>query len=88
MTQGDIFLWIEVLSAAGTPRLKEFVTRVVDAWLAIKLKVRELTAAYTYLVTHLQLAFYHKWNATLAAYSQLVQKATVLGVFCSPFRVS
>lgn len=31
-------MWIEVLSAAGTPRLKDFTTRVADAWLAVKLK--------------------------------------------------
>lgn len=37
--QGDVFLWIEVLSAVGTPRLKEFNTKVADAWLAIKMKV-------------------------------------------------
>lgn len=36
--QGDVFIWIEVLSAAGTPRLKDFTTRVADAWLAVKLK--------------------------------------------------
>lgn len=36
--EGDVFLWIEVLSAVGTPRLKEFNTEVADAWLAIKLK--------------------------------------------------
>lgn len=39
--QGDVFLWIEVLSAVGTPRLKDFNTKVADAWLAIKLKVSE-----------------------------------------------
>lgn len=32
-------MWLEVLSAAGTPRLKDFTTRVADAWLAIRLKV-------------------------------------------------
>lgn len=37
--KGDVFLWIEVLSAADTPRLKDFNTRVADAWLAITLKV-------------------------------------------------
>eukprot|EP00904_Undaria_pinnatifida_P002571 jgi/Undpi1/12314/HiC_scaffold_5.g01990.m1 len=36
--EGDVFLWIEVLSAVGTPRLKEFNTKVADAWLAIKMK--------------------------------------------------
>eukprot|EP00904_Undaria_pinnatifida_P002573 jgi/Undpi1/12316/HiC_scaffold_5.g01992.m1 len=36
--EGDVFLWIEVLSAVGTPRLKDFNTKVTDAWLAIKLK--------------------------------------------------
>lgn len=37
--QGDVFIWIEVLSSVNTPRLKDFTTRVADAWLAIKLKV-------------------------------------------------
>lgn len=37
--QGDVFMWIEVLSAVGTPRMKDFTTRVADAWLAIRLKV-------------------------------------------------
>lgn len=36
--EGDVFIWIEILSAAGTPRLKDFTTRVADAWLAVKLK--------------------------------------------------
>ncbi|CAM9961689.1 unnamed protein product [Ectocarpus sp. 8 AP-2014] len=36
--EGDVFMWLEVLSAAGTPRLKDFTTRVADAWLAIRLK--------------------------------------------------
>lgn len=36
--QGDVFMWIEILSASGTPRLKDFTTRVADAWLAVKLK--------------------------------------------------
>eukprot|EP00904_Undaria_pinnatifida_P002572 jgi/Undpi1/12315/HiC_scaffold_5.g01991.m1 len=36
--EGDVFLWVEVLSAVGTPRLKDFNTKVADAWLAIKLK--------------------------------------------------
>lgn len=35
-------MWIEVVSAIGTPRLKDFNTKVADAWLAIKLKVRAL----------------------------------------------
>lgn len=38
--QGDVFIWIEVLSSVNTPRLKDFTTRVADTWLAIKLKVR------------------------------------------------
>lgn len=42
LIQGDVFLWIEVLSAVGTPRLKDFTTKVADAWMAIKLKVRAL----------------------------------------------
>ncbi|CAM9160347.1 unnamed protein product [Ectocarpus sp. 6 AP-2014] len=36
--EGDVFLWIEILSATDTPRLKDFNTRVADAWLAITLK--------------------------------------------------
>eukprot|EP00903_Cladosiphon_okamuranus_P006469 g6329.t1 len=36
--EGDVFLWIEILSATDTPRLKDFNTRVADAWLGIKLK--------------------------------------------------
>eukprot|EP00904_Undaria_pinnatifida_P008489 jgi/Undpi1/4770/HiC_scaffold_18.g08123.m1 len=36
--EGDVFMWIEVLSSVNTPRLKDFTTRVADAWLAIKLK--------------------------------------------------
>ncbi|CAM9157892.1 unnamed protein product [Scytosiphon promiscuus] len=36
--EGDVFLWIEILSATETPRLKDFNTRVADAWLAITLK--------------------------------------------------
>ncbi|CAM9411402.1 unnamed protein product [Laminaria digitata] len=36
--EGDVFIWIEVLSSVNTPRLKDFTTRVADAWLAIKLK--------------------------------------------------
>ncbi|CAN0101125.1 unnamed protein product [Pylaiella littoralis] len=36
--EGDVFLWIEVLSATDTPRLKDFNTRVADAWLALTLK--------------------------------------------------
>ena len=43
--QGDVFIWIEVLSAVKTPRLKDFTTRVADAWLAIKLKASTLQAA-------------------------------------------
>ena len=42
LAQGDVFLWVEVLSAVGTPRLKDFNTKVADAWLAIKLKVTEI----------------------------------------------
>ncbi|CAM9747545.1 unnamed protein product [Pylaiella littoralis] len=36
--EGDVFIWIEVLSAAGTPKVKDYTTRVADAWLAIRLK--------------------------------------------------
>eukprot|EP00752_Nemacystus_decipiens_P008514 g7603.t1 len=36
--EGDVFLWIEILSATETPRLKDFNTKVADAWLGIKLK--------------------------------------------------
>lgn len=38
--KGDVFLWIEVLSATETPRLKDFNTKVADAWLNVTLKVR------------------------------------------------
>lgn len=34
-----MFLWIEILSATETPRLKDFNTTVANAWLGIKLKV-------------------------------------------------
>ena len=37
--KGDVFLWIEILSATDTPRLRDFNTKVADAWLGIKLKV-------------------------------------------------
>lgn len=40
--QGDVFCWIEVLSAVNTPKLKAFTTRVADFWLSIKLKVSQL----------------------------------------------
>lgn len=40
--QGDVFCWIEILSAVNTPMLKAFTTRVADCWLAIKLKVSRL----------------------------------------------
>lgn len=33
-------MWIEVLSAVGTPRVKDFTTKIADAWMAITLKVR------------------------------------------------
>ena len=36
--QGDVFMWIEVLSAVGTPKMKDFTTRVADTWLAVRLK--------------------------------------------------
>ncbi|CAM9913168.1 unnamed protein product [Ectocarpus fasciculatus] len=42
--EGDVFVWLEVLSAAGTPRMKDFTTRVADAWLAIRLKVNQSDA--------------------------------------------
>lgn len=38
-------MWIEILSAVNTPRLKEYSTRVVDQWLAITLKVRSSSAS-------------------------------------------
>ncbi|CAM9282114.1 unnamed protein product, partial [Hapterophycus canaliculatus] len=37
--EGDVFMWIEILCAAGTPRMKDFNTAVADAWLAVRLKV-------------------------------------------------
>lgn len=37
--QGDVFVWIEVLSAVTTPKIKEYNTAIADAWLAITLKV-------------------------------------------------
>eukprot|EP00752_Nemacystus_decipiens_P003494 g3227.t1 len=36
--EGDVFMWIEVLAAVGTPKMKDFCTRVADAWLAVRLK--------------------------------------------------
>lgn len=38
--QGEVFMWIELLSAVNTPRLKDFFTKVMDSWLAVTLKVR------------------------------------------------
>lgn len=37
--QGDVFCWLEVLSAVNTPRLKDYTTKVADLWLTVKLKV-------------------------------------------------
>ncbi|CAM9741720.1 unnamed protein product [Ascophyllum nodosum] len=36
--EGDVFIWIEVLSAVTTPLLKPYCTAITDAWLAITLK--------------------------------------------------
>eukprot|EP00903_Cladosiphon_okamuranus_P014134 g13135.t1 len=55
--EGDVFMWIEVLSAAGTPRVKDFTTRVTDAWLAVKLK-DGTQAAYPH---------WAKWNEAYVA---------------------
>lgn len=40
--QGDVFCWLEVLSAVNTPRLKDYTTQVADLWLAVKLKASYL----------------------------------------------